>query len=75
MCVEELTHNYISHTVVLYIAVLGELTCHSLCRKLYIFSDVQNGTTPLMVASLKEHVEVVRVLIGSRAQLNTQDEV
>ena len=31
--------------------------------------------TPLMAASFEGHVEVVRALIGSQAQLNTQDEV
>ena len=36
---------------------------------------VQTGWTPLMVASLNGHVEVVRALIGSKAQLNTQNEV
>ena len=36
---------------------------------------VQDGMTPLMAASINGHVEVVRALIGSQAQLNTQDEV
>ena len=52
-------------------------THHSLCRKLYFSSvdHVQDGMTPLMLASLKGHVEVVKTLIGSQAQLNTQDKV
>ena len=43
----------------------------------YFFSvyDVQDGMTPLMGASLNGHVEVVRALIGSQAQVNTQDKV
>ena len=36
---------------------------------------MQDGATPLMAASLKGHVEVVGALIGSQAQVNTQDEV
>ena len=68
MCVEE----------VLLIIMLYFYTYHSLCRKLYIFfsvDHVQTGRTPLMVASSNGHVEVVRTLIGSQAQLNTQDKV
>ena len=38
-------------------------------------SLLQNGMTPLMTASFNGHVKVVRVLIRSQAQLNTQDGV
>ena len=43
----------------------------------YFFSvyHVQNGWTPLMSASLNGHVEIVKTLIGSQAQVNTQKEV
>ena len=32
----------------------------------------QNGSTPLITASFEGHVEIVRILIEAKAQLNTQ---
>ena len=35
----------------------------------------QTGWTPLMKASRKGHVDIVRILINTKAQINTQEEV
>ena len=64
----------------LYIHVLYLISLHHISQPLYIgnhisLSLLQNGSTPLMAASFNGHVEVVRILIGSQAQLNTQKEV
>ena len=37
--------------------------------------SMQNGGTPLMVASLKGHVDVVCVLIEAHADVHSQDNV
>ena len=37
--------------------------------------SIQNGTTPLMEASLSGHVEVVRVLIDANSHVNKQNKV
>ena len=37
--------------------------------------SVQNGWTPLMRASREGHVDIVRLLIEAKAQINTQKEV
>ena len=39
------------------------------------FYHIQSGGTPLMAASYVGHVDVVKTLIGSQAQVNTQKEV
>ena len=36
---------------------------------------IQNGQTPLMTASFEGHVDIVRILIETQAQVNTQDKV
>ena len=36
---------------------------------------VQNGWTPLMIASLSGHVDVVRILIKAHADIHKQDKV
>ena len=36
---------------------------------------LQYGRTPLMAASFEGHVDIVRVLIEAKAQINTLDEV
>ena len=41
----------------------------------YIISISQDGRTPLMVASIEGHVDIVRMLIDADAQVNKQDEV
>ena len=60
--------------------VLYLISLHNISQPLYMgnhisLSLLQNGRTPLMTASFNGHVKVVRVLIGSQAQLNSQDEV
>ena len=35
----------------------------------------QTGWTPLMKASRKGHVDIVRMLLETKAQVNTQEEV
>ena len=35
----------------------------------------QNGWTPLMTASFEGHIDIVRILIEAKAQINTQEEV
>ena len=64
----------------LHVHVLYLISIHNISQPLYIgnhisLSLLQNGMTPLMTASFNGHVKVVRVLIGSQAQLNTQEEV
>ena len=36
---------------------------------------LQNGWTPLMTASIEGHVDIVRLLIEAKAEVNTQEEV
>ena len=60
--------------------VLYLISLNNISQPLYIgnhisLSLLQSGMTPLMTASFNGHVEVVRILIGSQAQLNTQKEV
>ena len=60
--------------------VLYLISLHNISQPLYIgnhisLSLLQSGQTPLMRASSGGHVEVVRILIVSQAQLNSQDEV
>ena len=60
--------------------VLYLISLHNISQPLYVGNHVslsllQDGTTPLMAASFKGHVEVVRILIGSQAQLNSQNKV
>ena len=43
---------------------------HSMCQ-----TYSQNGQTPLMEASFEGHVDIVRLLIEAKAQINTQKEV
>ena len=37
--------------------------------------SIQTGVTPLMKASREGHVDIVRLLIEAKAQINTQKEV
>ena len=43
---------------------------HSMCQ-----TYSQNGWTPLMKASFEGHVDIVRLLIEVKAQINTKKEV
>ena len=43
---------------------------HSMCQ-----TYSQNGWTPLMKASIEGRVDIVRLLIEAKAQINAQDEV
>ena len=36
---------------------------------------IQDGRTPLMTAASEGHVDILKILIEAKAQLNTQDEV
>ena len=40
-----------------------------------LLSCTQNGWTPLMEASFQGHVDIVRILIEAKAQINIQEEV
>ena len=42
---------------------------------MYTVLSVQNGWTPLMIASSNGHVDVVRVLIEAHADIHSQDKV
>lgn len=62
----------------------GKLTDHDRPQKedhacsavLYVlFFNTQNGQTPLMVASFKGRVDIVRILIEAKAQVNIKKEV
>ena len=64
----------------LYMFYIYLIFLHNISQPLYIgnhisLSLLQDGRTPLMTASFNGHVKVVRVLIGSQDQLNSQDEV
>ena len=41
----------------------------------FILYVIQDGTTPLMAASLEGHADIVQSLIEAKAQVDTQDEV
>ena len=45
--------------------------CHCISIILY----TQDGWTPLMTASYEGHVDIVRILIEAKAQINMQEEV
>ena len=64
----------------LYMFYIYLISLHNISQHLYIgnhirLSLLQSGSTPLMTASFGGHVEVVRMLIGSQAQLNAQEKV
>ena len=59
-------HNTSSYTVLLYIAVLGELT---------VCFCPQNGCTALYMAAQEGKVDVVRLLTEAKAHINIQTEV
>ena len=63
---ENTLYNTSSYTVLLYIAVLGELTV-CLCP--------QDGWTALHMAAQEDKVDVVRLLTEAEAQINIQTEV
>ena len=63
---ENTLYNTSSYTVLLYIAVLGELTV-CLC--------IQNGWTALHLAAQEGKVDVVRLLTEAQAHINIQTEV
>ena len=42
---------------------------------MYCHVYTQDGRTPLMVASFNGHVDIVRILIEAKVQINTQQEV
>ena len=52
---------------------------HTYIIQQFVFTHVriymQNVWTPLMAASFKGHVNIVRLLIEAKAQINIQDEV
>ena len=41
----------------------------------WVYYLIQTGWTPLMKASFEGHVDIVRLLIEAKAQINTQEEV
>ena len=43
--------------------------------KTRVLYSIQNGWTPLMIASFEGHVDIVRTLIKAKAQINTQEKV
>ena len=47
-------------------APLADMYCH-------VYT--QDGCTPLMTASFNGHVDIMRILIEAKAQINTQEEV
>ena len=59
-------HNTSSYTVLLHIAVLGELT---------VYFCPQDGGTALHCAAQEGKVDVVRVLTEAKARINIQTEV
>ena len=63
---ENTLHSTSSHTVLLYTAVLGEVTV-CLCP--------QDGWTALHAAAKAGKVDVVRLLTEAQAQVNIQTEV
>ena len=59
-----------SLTMYTYVLYHHGVIIHSMCQ-----TYSQNGWTPLMEASFKGHVDIVRLLIEAKAQINTQKEV
>ena len=51
--------------------------CVILGRTVYlaILFMTQGGSTPLMAASIEGHVDIVRMFIEAKSQINTQDQV
>ena len=55
----------------MYITIINETNA-----VIYLpLSCTQNGWTPLMRASFDGHVDIVRILIEAKAQINIQEEV
>ena len=48
----------------------NELVCNG-----YVLYIIQNGWTPLMVASFNGHADIVQTLIEAKAQVDTQEKV
>ena len=67
-------HMYIYHMLHVpdvYITIIKETNV-----VIYLpLSCTQNGWTPLMTASFNGHVDIVRILIEAKAQINIQKEV
>ena len=61
------------HTLVQSVYMCNGVNIKLLLKLLYYSS--QNGWTPLMTASFNGHVDIVRILIDAKAQINTQEEV
>ena len=68
-CVYSYKYMYITYIICMLFSCLGTY-CHF---SIQLFT--QNGKTPLMVASVEGHVDIVRMLIEANAQVNEQDEV
>ena len=59
-----------SLTVYTHVLYHHGIIIHSMCQ-----TYSQNAHTPLMTASFEGHVDIVRLLIEAKAQINTQEEV
>ena len=63
------------HTDINICKTVGKFTFCKSSIKNHDISILQYGCTPLMVASLNGHADVVQTLIEAKAQINTQEEV
>ena len=67
---------HVNHIYV-YLMYVGKYT-YTMATMSVIYlplSCTQYGWTPLMRASFNGHVDIVRILIEAKAQINTQDKV